>query len=79
LSVAGHEIRTSSGAHLTTSGTWTNASSREYKEAISPLSADAADKTLAALEPVTFRYKNDAEQQLCARLSPRLTGSPPDR
>jgi hypothetical protein len=61
--VAGHEIHTGSGAYLTTSGTWTNASSREYKEAIAPLSADAADRTLAALEPVTFRYKNDSDQQ----------------
>jgi hypothetical protein len=61
--VAGHELHTSSGAYLTTSGTWTNASSREYKEAIAPLSADAAQQTLAALEPVTFRYKNEADQQ----------------
>jgi carbonic anhydrase/acetyltransferase-like protein (isoleucine patch superfamily) len=61
--VAGHELHTSSGAYLTTSGTWTNASSREYKEAITPLSADTAEKTLAALEPVTFRYKNEADQQ----------------
>jgi hypothetical protein len=61
--VAGHEIHTSSGAYLTTSGTWTNASSRDYKDAIAPLTADAAEKTLAALEPVTFHYKNDMEQQ----------------
>jgi hypothetical protein len=61
--VSGHEIHTSSGAYLTTTGVWTNASSREYKDAIAPLSADAAEKTLAALEPVTFHYKNDVEQQ----------------
>jgi hypothetical protein len=61
--VAGHELHTSSGAYLTTAGVWTNASSREYKDAIAPLSMDAAEKTLAALEPVTFRYKNEADQQ----------------
>jgi hypothetical protein len=61
--VAGHEIHTSSGAYLTTSGTWTNASSRSYKQNIEPLGADAAEKTLQALQPVTFRYRNDTEQQ----------------
>jgi hypothetical protein len=61
--VAGHEIHTSSGAYLTSSGTWTNASSRDYKDEIKPLSAAAAAQTLAALEPVTFRYKNEADQQ----------------
>src|SRR5262249_41255776 len=60
--VAGHEIHTSSGAYLAT-GTWTNASSRELKARIAPLSSTAAQETLAALAPVTFVYRDDAEQQ----------------
>jgi hypothetical protein len=60
--VAGHEIHTSSGAYLA-SGTWTNASSRDYKERIEPLSVEAAAQALAALNPVTYAYKDDADQQ----------------
>jgi hypothetical protein len=62
--VAGHEIHTSSGAYLTSSGTWTNASSREYKDNIRSLSTEAAVRTLDALDPVTFTYKNDAQQRV---------------
>jgi hypothetical protein len=58
--VAGHEIHISSGAYLA-SGTWTNASSRELKDNIRDLPADAAAQTLASLKPVTFNYKTDAQ------------------
>jgi hypothetical protein len=60
--VAGHEIHTSSGAYLA-AGTWTNASSREFKDNIVRLSADEASQALAALDPVKFNYKDDALQQ----------------
>jgi hypothetical protein len=60
--VAGHEIHTGSGAYLA-GGTWTDASSREYKDHIQSLSGEAAAQTLAALNPVTFVYKADSGQQ----------------
>jgi endosialidase-like protein len=46
-----------------TGGVWTNASSRELKKDIRPLPADEAMETLAALAPVTFKYKIDDQQQ----------------
>jgi hypothetical protein len=60
--VAGHEIHTATGAYEA-GGSWVDGSSRKLKERIAPLSADAAVQTLAALEPVTFVYKTDAQQQ----------------
>ncbi len=55
-------INTSSGAYLTTGGTWTNASSRSYKTDIQPLrSSEYADflEKLGKVEVVHFRYKTD--------------------
>jgi hypothetical protein len=60
--VSGHEIHTVTGAYEA-SGTWVNGSSRELKDRIAPLSSTAAEQALAALEPVTFVYKNEADQQ----------------
>jgi alcohol dehydrogenase YqhD (iron-dependent ADH family) len=60
--VAGHEIHTSSGAYLA-GGTWTDASSRAYKHDIRALPASAAADALAVLNPVTFRYNDDEQQQ----------------
>lgn len=48
---------TSPNAYLTSTGQWTNASSREYKENISPLSAKDAESVFDDLQPVTFKYK----------------------
>jgi hypothetical protein len=59
--VGGHEIHTLTGAYEM-SGTWVNGSSRELKDRIAPLSADAATQALASLEPVTFVYKTDSGQ-----------------
>jgi hypothetical protein len=61
--VAGDEIHTSSGAHLTSGGVWTDASSRSYKEHIAELSAADAVTTLDALTPVTYNYKADSEEK----------------
>lgn len=41
---------------------WVNASSREYKDNIRNLSADAAADALKGLKPVTFTYKTMPEQ-----------------
>jgi hypothetical protein len=60
--VAGHQIHTSGGAYLA-GGVWTDASSRAYKHDIRELPAAAAADALAALNPVTFRYNDDDQQQ----------------
>jgi hypothetical protein len=61
--VAGDEIHTSSGAHLTSGGVWTDASSREYKEHITSLTTEEAMQALAALDPVKYNYKSDIEEK----------------
>jgi hypothetical protein len=45
-------------------GTFTNSSSREYKEDIRPLTSAEALTTLAKLEPVKFRFKEQSEENL---------------
>jgi len=56
-----YPIETGAGAYVTAGGVWTNASSREFKKDIHPLSADQAMETLTRLDPVTFKYKVDDE------------------
>jgi hypothetical protein len=58
-----YPLEMASGAHVTTGGVWTDASSRAYKQDISPLSLDAALGTLEALQPVTYEYKVAPEEQ----------------
>jgi hypothetical protein len=50
-------IHHANGATLSTGGVWTDASSRDLKEDICDLDTQAAEQTLAQLNPVTFRYK----------------------
>jgi hypothetical protein len=52
-----YPLHMASGAHVTGGGVWTDASSRDYKDDIAELGADAAAKTLEGLNPVTFKYK----------------------
>jgi hypothetical protein len=61
--VAGTPIQHSSGAHLTSGGVWTDASSREYKEHITSLTTEEAMQALAALDPVKYNYKSDIEEK----------------
>ena len=58
-----HPLQMGSGAHVTTGGVWTNASSREYKQDIKSLTKDEAVETLTALQPVQFRYKTDPKEK----------------
>jgi len=58
-----YPLQMASGARCTTGGVWTNASSKEYKENISDLSADQALLAFNKLNPVTFNYKVDAAEK----------------
>ena len=58
-----YPIDHSSGARLTTGGVWTDASSREYKENIKELTSEVAMNVLEGLNPVTFNYKVDKEDE----------------
>jgi hypothetical protein len=56
-----HPLEMASGAHVTSAGVWTNASSREYKENIRDLSYDEAKFALSLLKPTKFNYKVDKD------------------
>jgi hypothetical protein len=58
-----HPLQMASGAHVTTGGVWTDASSRSFKQDIAELSPGDAAATLSALEPVTFAYKADPAEK----------------
>lgn len=51
------------GAHVTTGGVWTNGSSRAFKQDIVELQAEDAKAAVAALRPVTYRYKKELDEQ----------------
>lgn len=51
------------GAHVTAGGTWTNGSSREFKENIEELGADEAMAAVASLKPVRYNYKIEKDEQ----------------
>ena len=57
-----HPLQMASGAHVTAGGVWTNSSSRAKKENIVSLPVDAALSALMAMEPVTFNYKNERDE-----------------
>ncbi len=58
-----HPLEFASGAHVTAGGVFTNSASRDVKEDVEALSPEAALETLAALEPVRFRYSNDGGEE----------------
>jgi len=58
-----HPLHMGSGAHVTTGGVWTNASSRDYKENIRELTAIEAKETLEELRPTKFNYKVEKEDE----------------
>jgi hypothetical protein len=60
---SGNVITAANGAFLSSGGTWTSVSSRESKRDIAELSDSDALKTLEGLNPVTFRYKAEPEEQ----------------
>ncbi len=56
-------LHMASGAHVTTGGVWTDASSIQYKQDVASLPLDKAVETLLGLNPVTFRYKNAKDEK----------------
>lgn len=59
----GYPLEMASGAHVTTGGVWTDASSRDYKENIRDLTYDEARLALSSLNPSKFNYKLDKEDE----------------
>jgi hypothetical protein len=58
-----HPLHMVSGAHVTSGGVWTNASSREYKQNIRDLSIEEALSALQDLKPTKYNYKVDLEEE----------------
>jgi hypothetical protein len=56
-------LKLKNGASVSTGGVWTNASSREVKQDIEPLTIEQARETVQALNPVGFRYKEEPDEQ----------------
>jgi len=75
---AGVIVHGDTGAKLTTGGTWQDASSRELKKDIEPLALAKAYDALEKLQPVTFKYKaedNDEYVGFIAEDVPDLVAS----
>jgi hypothetical protein len=51
------------GAYVSAGGTWTNGSSRSFKEHIAELTADEAMAAVAALTPVRYNYKVEPQEE----------------
>ncbi len=58
-----HPLQMSSGAHVTSGGVWTNASSKEYKENIHDLTGDEALEALLQLAPKKYNYKVEQTEE----------------
>jgi hypothetical protein len=52
-------LQMGSGAYVSVTGVWTDASSRTFKEQITPLALSDAEAAFAALQPVRYVYKAD--------------------
>lgn len=57
-----YPLHMASGARVTSGGVWTNASSKVYKENIENLGVEEAIDALRTLNPVTFNYKTDKNE-----------------
>ena len=72
-------IHHSTGAILTSGGTWQNASSRATKQDIAELAADEALRTVMGLAPVKFAYRVDPREKhvgFIAEDVPNLVAAP---
>jgi hypothetical protein len=57
-----HPLHMASGAHVTSGGTWVNASSRLYKENIRTLSLEDAIQAVTELNPVVYNYTKEKDE-----------------
>ncbi len=62
-SAPSYPLHMGSGAYVSTGGSWTDASSREYKENIRELTLEEAIETLEGLNPVKYNYKTHKEEK----------------
>jgi len=67
-------INTVTGGYLSSGGTWTDASSRDYKENISNLSLEQAINAVQQLQPVTYNYKTDKEENCVGFIAEDVPG-----
>lgn len=58
-----YPLEMGSGAHVTSGGVWTNASSREYKNNIRNLTYEEAKTALEELTPTRYHYNVDNEDE----------------
>ncbi len=58
-----HPIELTNGAYVSAGGVWTNSSSRARKDNIESLTLEDALAALAGLEPVSFNYRSDVDEQ----------------
>jgi len=58
-----YPLTMASGAHVTTGGVWTDASSRNLKENISNLTVDEAEAALSGLSPQKYNYVKESGEQ----------------
>jgi len=58
-----HPLEMASGAYVSAGGVWTNSSSRSRKQDIAELETADAVAALEALQPVRFRYRDDASEE----------------
>jgi hypothetical protein len=63
LETPSYPLHMASGAYCSSGGQWTNASSKEYKENITSLTATEAMETLNGLSPVKYNYKVDKKEK----------------
>jgi hypothetical protein len=61
--MVGNSTTNGNGAHVTAGGTWTNGSSRAFKEHIEELTAEDAIAAVAALKPVRYNYIKEKDEQ----------------
>ena len=69
-----HPLEMASGAHVTAGGVWTNRSSRESKENIAVLSSGDAVAAVMALQPVSFNYRAEEDEDYVGFIAEDVPG-----
>ncbi|MGB5689844.1 MAG: tail fiber domain-containing protein [Woeseiaceae bacterium] len=69
-----HPLEMASGAHVTAGGVWTNRSSRDSKENIAVLSSGDAVAAVMALQPVSFNYRAEEDEDYVGFIAEDVPG-----